>query len=63
MYKANLSYFQLKKYVKTLMAKKLLHEVVHAGKKSYYCTPRGQQFIEAFRELSILLGNSHHIIP
>jgi predicted transcriptional regulator len=63
MYKANLSYFQLKKYVKTLMAKKLLQEVVHAGKKSYYCTPRGRQFIEAFRELSILLGNSHHIIP
>jgi predicted transcriptional regulator len=63
MYKANLSYFQLKKYVKTLMTKKLLQEVVHTGKKSYICTPRGQQFIEAFRELTMLLGNSHRIVP
>jgi predicted transcriptional regulator len=63
MYKANLSYFQLKKYVKTLMAKELLQEVVRSGKKSYYCTPRGRQFIEAFRELTRLLGNSHRVIP
>lgn len=61
MYKANLSYFQLKKYVKTLIGKSLLQEVVHAGKKSYYCTTRGRQFIEAFRELTILLGNSRHL--
>ena len=61
MYKANLSYFQLKKYIKTLIAKNLLQEVNHTGKKSYYCTPRGRQFIEAFRELTMLLGNSHHI--
>jgi predicted transcriptional regulator len=61
MYKANLSYFQLKKYVKILMAKKLLQEVIHTGKKSYYCTPRGQQFIDAFRELTLLLSNSHRL--
>lgn len=61
MYKANLSYFQLKKYVKTLIVKSLLQEVIHSGKKSYYCTPRGRQFIEAFRELTLLLGNSNHI--
>ena len=63
MYKANLSYFQLKKYVKTLMAKNLLHEVVRTGKKSYYCTPRGRQFIEAFRELTMLFRNSHRVVP
>jgi predicted transcriptional regulator len=60
MYKANLSYFQLKKYVNTLLTKSLLQEAVHDGKKSYSCTPRGRQFIEAFRDLKILLGNSQH---
>jgi predicted transcriptional regulator len=63
MYKANLSYFQLKKYVKTLKAKNLLQEVVRTGKKSYYCTPRGRQFIEAFRELTMLFRNSHRVVP
>jgi predicted transcriptional regulator len=58
MYKANLSYFQLKKYVSTLLAKGLLQEAVHNGKKSYRCTHRGRQYIEAFRDLTRLLRNS-----
>jgi predicted transcriptional regulator len=49
MYKANLSYF-----------KGLLQETIHDGKKSYRSTPRGRQFIEAFRDLTRLLGNSMH---
>jgi len=60
MYKANLSYFQLKKYVNTLLIKGLLHETVHDGKKSYRITPRGRQYIESFRDLTRLLGNSMH---
>jgi len=60
MYKANLSYFQLKKYVNTLIGKGLLQEVIHSGKKSYSCTPRGLQFIEAFRDLTMLLRNTIH---
>jgi predicted transcriptional regulator len=60
MYKANLSYFQLKQYVNTLTIKGLLHETIHDGKKRYQTTPRGQQFIEAFRDLTRLLGNSMH---
>jgi predicted transcriptional regulator len=60
MYKANLSYFQLKKYVNALMAKELLLEDVSDGRKSYLCTPRGRQYIEAFRDLTRLLGNSMH---
>jgi predicted transcriptional regulator len=58
MYKANLSYFQLKKYVKTLMIKGLLQETVQDGKKSYQSTSRGRQYIEAFRDLTRLLSNS-----
>jgi predicted transcriptional regulator len=38
MYKANLSYFQLKKYVNTLMIKGLLQETIQDEKKSYRCT-------------------------
>jgi predicted transcriptional regulator len=60
MYKANLSYFQLKKYVNTLMIKGLLQETVQDEKKSYQSTPRGRQYIEAFRDLTRLLGNSIH---
>lgn len=60
MYKANLSYFQLKKYVNTLMTKDLLQETVHNGKKSYSCTPRGRQFIDTFRDLTMLLRNAIH---
>jgi predicted transcriptional regulator len=60
MYKANLSYFQLKKYVNTLMSKGLLHETIHDDKKSYRSTPRGRQYIEAFRDLTQLFGNSVH---
>ena len=60
MYKANLSYFQLKKYVNTLTTKGLLQETVHDGKKSYHSTPRGRQYIEAFRDLTRLFGNSIH---
>jgi predicted transcriptional regulator len=57
MYKANLSYFQLKKYVSTLLIKGLLQETIHDGKKSYRGTIRGRQYIEAFRDLTQLLGN------
>jgi predicted transcriptional regulator len=60
MYKANLSYFQLKKYVNALLAKGLLQEEVYDGRKSYASTPRGRQFIDAFRDLTRLLGNSMH---
>jgi predicted transcriptional regulator len=60
MYKANLSYFQLKKYVNTLMSKGLVEETLHDGKKSYRSTSRGRQYIEAFRDLTRLLGNSVH---
>jgi predicted transcriptional regulator len=60
MYKANLSYFQLKKYVHTLTIKGLLQETVHDGKKSYRSTPRGRQYIDAFRDLTRLLDNSMH---
>jgi predicted transcriptional regulator len=60
MYKANLSYFQLKKYVSTLMIKGLLQETIQDEKKSYCSTSRGRQFTEAFRDLTRLLSNSMH---
>jgi predicted transcriptional regulator len=60
MYKANLSYFQLKKYVNTLLIKGLLQETIHDGKKGYQSTQQGHHFVEAFRDLTRLLGNSMH---
>ncbi|MHA2377316.1 MAG: winged helix-turn-helix domain-containing protein [Candidatus Thorarchaeota archaeon] len=60
MYKANLSYFQLKKYVNTLMVKGLLQDTIQDEKKSYRSTPRGRQYIDAFRDLTRIFGNSMH---
>lgn len=60
MYKANLSYFQLKKYVHILLLKGLLQETVQDGNKSYQSTPRGRQYIAAFRDLTQLLNRSMH---
>ena len=60
MYTAHLSYFQLKKYVNTLMIKGLIQETFHDGERSYRCTPRGRQFIDAFRDLTWLFDNSMH---
>ena len=57
MYKANLSYFQLKKYVNTLTSKGLIQEEVCEGKKSYCTTEQGRQFIDAFRDLTRLLAH------
>jgi predicted transcriptional regulator len=42
------------------MVKGLIEEDVHDGNKSYYSTQRGRQFIEAFRDLTRILGNTIH---
>ena len=59
-YKVHLSYFQLKKYVNTLLIKGLIEETFHDGDRSYRCTRRGRQFIDAFRDVTWFFGNSMH---
>ncbi|MHA2403414.1 MAG: winged helix-turn-helix domain-containing protein [Candidatus Kariarchaeaceae archaeon] len=54
---ANLSYFQLKKYMKTLIAKKLLHQVSFDDRKNFTITDKGRHYVKAFRELSSLLND------
>jgi len=57
---ARLSYFQLKKYVNTLLIKGLIEETFQDGERSYQCTPRGRQFIDAFRNVTWFFGNTIH---
>ena len=61
MYKANLSYFQLKKYRTILIEKALLLESIHKGKKSYLTTEKGRRFVDAFRQLETFLNDSDRI--
>ena len=62
-YKANLSYLQLKKYLIILADKELLLEINdnEKGKKSYLTTEKGRQFVEAFRQLEAFLNDSDTI--
>jgi predicted transcriptional regulator len=60
MYTARLSYFQLKKYVNTLLIKGLIEETFQDGERSYRCTPRGRQFIDAFRDVTWFFCNAIH---
>ncbi|MCW4040153.1 MAG: hypothetical protein NWE83_05315 [Candidatus Bathyarchaeota archaeon] len=60
MYTATLSYHQLNKYVNTLLIKGLIEETFQDGERSYQCTPRGRQFIDAFRDVTWFFGNAMH---
>ena len=60
MYTARLSYFQLKKYVNTLLIKGLIQETFQDGERSYRCTPQGRQFINAFRDVTWFFGKTMH---
>jgi predicted transcriptional regulator len=60
MYTARLSYFQLKKYINTLLSKGLIEETFQDGERSYQCTSRGRQFIDAFRDVTWFFSNAIH---
>jgi predicted transcriptional regulator len=60
MYTAHLSYFQLTKYINTLLIKGLIEETIQDGQRSYRCTSRGRQFIDAFRDVTLFFSNAIH---
>jgi predicted transcriptional regulator len=45
MYKANLSFSQLKEYLTLLTSAKLLAKTAHNGKEVYKSTPKGKDFL------------------
>jgi predicted transcriptional regulator len=60
MYTAHLSYFQLTKYINTLRIKGLIEETIQDGQRSYRCTPRGRQYIDAFHDVTWFFDSSIH---
>jgi len=54
MYRTNLSWRMLQKYLSQLQSKGLLEEVHHSSKK-YATTKKGLKFVEKWRELVDLL--------
>jgi len=62
MYQANLSHYQLEKYLKILVNKKLLARV----DDSFRTTSQGLQFIVKFKELQMIMGENNinnHLFP
>lgn len=54
MYKSNLSFDQLQKYIKLLTEKGLLEEMNHSERKSYHTTEKGILFVQEFQKLEAL---------
>jgi len=55
MYKSNLSYEQLQKYIKFLVSINFLEEIEKDGKTFYQTNESGKKFIDAYRSLMNML--------
>ena len=51
MYKSNLSFFQVQRYIKILKHQKLVVENIFKGKRSYIITEKGREYVHAFQQL------------
>jgi predicted transcriptional regulator len=56
MYKANLSYAQLKDYLKVLGETKLLEKTRNNGKEIYKATQKGKEFLDRHNQVMDLLN-------
>ena len=55
MYKANLSFSQLKRYLALLSHHSLLKKSAHAGREIYKATPKGIEFMEKQQQIMDLI--------
>jgi len=55
MYRANLSFTQLKDYLKFMLKISLLEKIVQNGKELYKSTEKGLDFLQRYREIRELL--------
>ena len=56
MYKANLSFSQLKRYLALLLERSLLEKTVHGGRVIYKSTAKGMAFMERQQQIIDLLN-------
>ena len=55
MYRANLSFAQLKEYLRLLLDLKLLKKIRNNGKGVYKTTSKGARFLQSYKEIQDLL--------
>jgi predicted transcriptional regulator len=60
MYKANLSFSQLKRYLALLLHHSLLEKSVNNGREIYKATARGTAFMERQQQIIDLLNEDSH---
>jgi predicted transcriptional regulator len=60
MYKANLSFSQLKRYLALLLQRSLLEKSVRNGRVIYKSTPKGIAFMEKQQQIIDLLDEDSH---
>jgi predicted transcriptional regulator len=51
MYKTNLSFFQVQRYLKILKHQHLVTENTYEGRRSYIITEKGRDYVHAFQQL------------
>lgn len=61
MFKANLSFSQLKQYLTLLLNTGLLEKLTNDGKVVFETTPKGLEFIERQQQVIDLLSNGSHV--
>lgn len=59
MYKANLSFSQLKIYLNLLISTNLLEEI-NSSRREYKTTEKGKQFISNYKEIQKILNSSNN---
>ena len=57
MYKANLSFTQLKEYLPSMLTAKLLAQTIYDGREGYVVTEQGLEFLKKHSELVSMLKN------
>ena len=56
MYKANLSFTQLKRYLTSMLASNLITQIASDGKEEYFATEQGMEFFQKHNELIQILN-------
>ena len=63
MYRANLSWTRLKKYLDFLMTQSLLEETSEEGATIFIITPKGKDVLGYFKRIESVLYSTNRVIP
>ena len=63
MYRANLSWTRLKKYLDFLMSQGLLRETLDDGATIFAITPKGKDVLGYFKRIESVLYSTNRVVP